>query len=95
MSGLNAEMSSKQEKKALVINDRINSLSIDINDNLSRIREINGFLFASEISAEDGSKKEAKMSGWFEYIIDMLITIGNVNNEINNELERLRSELKD
>ena len=95
MSGENAEMSSKQEKKALVINDRINSLSIDINANLKRIREINGFLFASDILGEEENKKEAKVAGWFEYIIDMLITIGNVNNEINNELERLRSELKE
>ena len=57
MSGENAEMSSKQEKKALVINDRINSLSIDINANLKRIREINGFLFASDILGEEENKK--------------------------------------
>ena len=88
-------MCAENKKKAGIINDRLNSLSISINANLKCIRDINGFLFPPEPLCEGENKKEAKVAGWFEYTIDMLITIDNVNNKIKDELERLRTELKD
>lgn len=85
----------ENKKKALVINDRINSLSIDINANLKCIQEINGFLFPPEPLGEAKEKKEAIIAGWFEYVIDMLVTINSVNYKIKDELDRLIRELKD
>jgi len=84
----------ENKAKAGVINDRLNSLSIETNDNLKRIREINGFLFPPEPLCEGENKKEAKTTGWFEYTIDMLITINNTNCKIKDELNRLIKELK-
>ena len=85
----------ENKKKAEIINNRLNSLSIDTNANLKCIRDINGFLFAPQPQCEGEDKKEAKVAGWFEYIIDMLTTISNTNSLIRNELEKLRKELKD
>ena len=96
MSDCCEPMTAENKRKAGIINDRLNSLSIDINANLKCIHDINNFLFAPECVPEGESKKaEAKVAGWFEYTIDMLITIANVNQKIKDELNRLRKELKD
>jgi len=91
----NEEMKVESKKKAGIINDRLNALSIDTNANLKCIQEINGFLFPPTPPAEGKSVKEAKVAGWFEYIIDMLTTINNVNCKIRDELDRLIKELKE
>lgn len=88
-------MTAENKRKAGIITDRLNSLSIDINANLKCIRDINGFLFPPEPLNEGENKKEEKVAGWFEYVIDMLITINNVNFKIKDELNRLIRELKD
>ena len=88
-------MTAENKKKAEIINSRLSTLLIDINANLKYIRDINGFLFPPEPATEGENKKEAKVAGWFECVIDVLITIGNVNNKMKDELERLRKELKD
>ena len=88
-------MTAENKRKAGIINDRLNSLSIDINANLKYIQDINNFLFSPDLTCEGEAKKEAKVAGWFECVIDMLITIGNVNCKIKEELIRLKKELKD
>ena len=91
---MNEPMTAENKRKAGIITDRINALSSDTNANLKCIRDINDFLFAPQPLAE-GNKKEAKVAGWFESVIDMLVTIMNTNCRIRDELERLRKELKD
>ena len=89
-------MTAENKRKAGIINDRLNALSIDINENLKYIRDINNFLFSPEPLTEgESNKAEAKVAGWFDYTIDMLITINNVNCKIKDELETLKRELKD
>lgn len=87
-------MAAENKRKAGIISDRLNALSIDTSANLKCIREINDFLFAPQPLAE-GNKKEGKVAGWFESIIDVLVTINNANCKMRDELERLRKELKD
>ena len=91
---INKPMTAENKRKAGIITDRVNLLSIDINANLKCIRDINNFLFAAQPPCEE-NKKEEKHAGWFENIIDMLVTIYTINSKIRDELEKLRKELKD
>jgi len=87
-------MTVENKRKAAVINGSINCLSVSVDTNLKCMRDINAFLFAKEAVCEE-NKKEAKIGGWFDYIIDILATINNKTNRMRDELERLKAELKD
>jgi len=86
-------MTVENKRKAAVVNGSINCLSVSVDTNLKCMRDINAFLFAKEAVCEE--RKEGKVNGWFDYIIDTLAIINNKTNRMRDELERLRKELKD
>ena len=92
----NESMTAEQTKKAEIINDRFNALSIDVRSNLDCMQEINNIVLGPELSSEgmEKAEKEAKPIGWFDNIIDKLVFVNNNNCKLKKELNRLRKEFK-
>ena len=85
----------EQTKKAEIINDRLNALSLESRTNLNIMLAINSIMLEAELIHEGKSEKEPKMHGWFDNVIDMLKTIEANNLNLKNELEKLRKEFKE
>lgn len=90
----NEGMTSEQTKKAEIINNRLNTLSIETRGNLDAMLEINNIILGSDLAEADKSEKGLKTCGWFDNVIDMLKTIDANDIKLKTELMRLRKEFK-
>lgn len=96
MSGMTGcePLSAEQTKKAEVINDRLNAISLETRSNLNTMLQINSILLGSDLACEGKSEKEPKTVGWFNNVIDMLKMIGANNMNLKKELDSLRNEFR-
>lgn len=90
----NEGMTPEQTEKAEIINNRLNTLSIETRGNLDAMLEINNIILGSDLTKPSKSEKELKTCGWFDNVIGMLITINANNIKLKTELMRLRKEFK-
>ena len=87
-------MTAEQTKKAEIINDRLNALSIEVKSSLACMLEINSIALEPMGIPEGKKSNKDSRGGWFNNVIDMLIHIHNNNHKLKVELERLRKEFK-
>ena len=87
-------MTAEQTKKAEIINDRLNTLSLEVKSNLACMLEINSIVLEPVGIEEEKKSTKDSMGGWFNNVIDMLVHIHNNNHKLKTELERLRGEFK-
>ena len=88
-------MVGKEAAKTLLINDRLSELLINTNANLKGIIEVNGVLLGPTNLTEKSKEDRKQPRGWFDSVIDVIITLHNSNLEIKKELVKLHKEVID
>ena len=83
---------SEREAKELEINGRLNETLSNVKSNLTLMQEINSNLLGPMPCKEEQGKKSAP-NGWFNEVIEILVTVNSVNYEMKKELINLRKEL--